>query len=234
MVDRDTDTARLEKRIGYRFKDHTLFLKCLTHPSFNQGSSEKSNNQRLEFLGDAVLGLILARKLFNELPEEREGVLTRYRSMLVKGRQLSTLSKEIDLGEFIRMGPAEAAQGGRKRDSILEDAFEALIGAIYIDSNIESAAEVVLKIYGPLEQRLQLQLKVHNPKGKLQELLQPSLGNESIDYRLAEEAGPDHEKHFTVEVWIDGVCKGRGSGNSKKIAEEEAARKALESMSGSI
>ena len=232
MADGEIDTAPLEKRIGYTFKEPALLKRSLTHPSF-QGEAKEGNYQRLEFLGDAVLGLVLAEQLFKSLPDKREGALTRYRSMLVKGQQLSQLAGEIQLGEHVRMGAAEAAQGGRMRQSILEDAFEAMIGAVYIDGGLEKARAVTLAIYGSLEERLELQAEIHNPKGKLQELLQPDIGNDSIDYRLTEESGPDHQKQFTVEVWINGVFKGRGSGNSKKIAEEAAAREALESIASS-
>ncbi|MEX0326042.1 MAG: ribonuclease III [Puniceicoccaceae bacterium] len=232
MADGDKDLAPLEERIGYRFVDRALLQRSLTHPS-HHGESVQGNYQRLEFLGDAVLGLVLAEELFKTQPDKREGALTRCRSMLVKGRQLSQLAKEIELGEYLLIGSAEAAQGGRNRNSILEDAFEAMIGAVYIDGGLESARQVALGIYGDLEQRLHLQADVHNPKGKLQELLQPSLGNDSIDYRVAEESGPDHQKRFTVEVWIDGECRGSGSGNSKKLAEEAAAREALEAIDSS-
>ena len=232
MADGEIDTAPLEELIDYRFKDRSILLRSLTHPSFN-GEKELGNYQRLEFLGDAVLGLVLAEELFKSLPGLREGALTRYRSMLVKGGQLSLLAKEMQLGQYLQMGEAEEAQGGRRKKSILEDAFEALIGAVYIDGGLEAARKVSLSIYGPLEERLEIQSGIHNPKGKLQELLQPSLGNESIEYRLAEESGPDHQKQFTVEVWIDGKCRGSGSGNSKKLAEEAAAREALEDIARS-
>ncbi|MEX0332293.1 MAG: ribonuclease III [Puniceicoccaceae bacterium] len=229
MADGDKDMAPLEERIGYRFADRELLHRSLTHPS-HHGESVQGNYQRLEFLGDAVLGLVLAEELFKTQPDKREGALTRCRSMLVKGRQLSKLAKEIDLGEYLLIGSAEAAQGGRSRNSILEDAFEAMIGAVYIDGGLESARQVALGIYGDLEARLDLQADVHNPKGKLQELLQPSLGNDSIEYRVTEESGPDHQKRFTVEVWIDGERRGGGTGNSKKLAEEAAAREALEDI----
>jgi ribonuclease-3 len=150
--------------------------------------------------------------------------------MLVKGRQLSQLAEEIGLGEFIRLGSAEDAQGGRSRHSILEDAFEAMIGAIYMDGGLEAARKVALTIYGSLQDRLDFQANIHNPKGQLQELLQPSLGNDSIEYKVAHESGPDHHKKFTVEVWISGSCRGQGSGTSKKVAEEAAAREALEKI----
>ncbi|HSH09584.1 MAG TPA: ribonuclease III [Oceanipulchritudo sp.] len=230
MAEGEQHLRELEERIGYTFQNQALLLRSLTHPSYARPGSGTMHNQRLEFLGDAILGMVLAESLFQELPSEREGTLTRYRSILVKGRQLSQLAEEIELGRYLRIGEAEAAQGGRARSSILEDAFEALIAAVYLDGGLDAVRHCILHIYGPLEQRLAIQMDVHNPKGKLQELLQPALGNESIEYRLVEETGPDHEKRFTVEVWIDGICRGRGAGNAKKLAEEEAARQALENL----
>jgi len=222
------DKAALEERIGYHFTDTALLQQALTHPSCNLDNRREAHNQRLEFLGDAVLGLILAEALYTELPDEREGVLTRYRSMLVKGYQLCLLAREIGLGQYLEMGESEEANGGRKRSSILEDAFEAVIGAVYLDSSLETTREVALRLYGPLVKRLDTLTDAHNPKGRLQELLQPKLGNEAIEYRLTEEAGPDHRKHFTIEVWINGSRRGSGSGPSKKLAEEAAAIEALQ------
>jgi len=230
----EPDIQALEERIGYRFRDPKLLLRSLTHPSFVRSGGDLVHNQRMEFLGDAILGMTLAEALFHELPEEREGALTRYRSILVNGRQLSQLAGEIGLGAYVRLGDAEEAQGGRRRTSILEDAFEALVAAIYLDGGLEAARSSILQLYGPLQKRLDQQLEAHNPKGKLQELLQPTLGNDSIEYRLIEESGPDHEKEFTVEVWVEGACRGRGTGNAKKTAEEDAARQALQSATGGV
>lgn len=220
----------LEERLEYAFTDSELLIRALTHPSYGQDNRSSKHNQRLEFLGDAVLGLALAEQLFTELPEEREGTLTRFRSMLVRGHQLSCLARELGLGQFLRLGDAEESQGGRERDSILEDAFEAIIGAVYLDGGLGVTKQVVQKIYGSLEARLDRQTESHNPKGRLQELLQPTLGNDSIEYRLVEESGPDHQKHFTVEVWIDAKCEGEGAGPSKKLAEAAAALDALDKM----
>jgi len=230
MPEGGTDLNQLQERIGYTFAEPALLLRSLTHPSYVRPGSGATHNQRLEFLGDAVLGMILAEALFHELPDEREGTLTRYRSILVKGRQLSQLAREIGLGQYLLLGEAEEAQGGRRRSSMLEDAFEALIGAVYLDGGLEAARTSILKVYGSISGRLEIQLEAHNPKGKLQEMLQPVLGNESIEYRLIEESGPDHDKRFTVEVWISGECRGSGLGNTKKLAEEEAAREALETL----
>lgn len=220
----------LENRLGYHFTDSSLLLRALTHPSYTQQSETPNlNNQRLEFLGDAVLGMILAEELFEQMPAQREGVLTRYRSILVNGTQLARLARELGLNAFIRLSDSERVAGGELgRDSILEDAFEAVIGAIYLDSDLGQTRDCVLRWYGDLQERLSLSLRDHNPKGQLQELLQPHLGNECIDYTVVSSHGPDHNKVFEVEVRVAGEVWGGGSGSSKKEAEEVAAREALE------
>lgn len=227
MAEEKLEIAQLQAKIGYTFKDNQLLHCALTHPSYSKDSGEQQHNQRLEFLGDAVIGLVLAEQLYCDFPDEREGVLTRYRSMLVKGEQLYELALELSLGDYIYLGDAEDSQGGRERASILEDALEATIGAVYLDGGLDAARSTIRKIYGQLSSRVEEQLSRHNPKGKLQEHFQPMLGNDAISYRLIESTGPDHQKEFTVEVWVDGSCLGEGTGNSKKNAEEEAARAAL-------
>lgn len=220
----------LENKLGYRFSDPALLLRALTHPSHTQQSDTSNfHNQRLEFLGDAVLGMILAEQLFDRMPAEREGVLTRYRSILVNGSQLAGLARELGLNTFVRLSDSERLAGGEQgRDSILEDAFEAVIGAIYLDSDLEKTRDCVLRWYGDLHERLSLSLRDHNPKGQLQELLQPHFGNECIEYIVVNSHGPDHNKTFEVEVRVADEVWGGGSGSSKKEAEEVAAREALE------
>lgn len=230
MAGQTVDISALEERIGYTFKDKGLLVRALTHPSYGQVDKRARHNQRMEFLGDAVLGFVIAEELFNLLPEEREGILTRYRSILVRGKQLSTIAREINLGQFLRLGDSEDAVGGRELASILEDAFEAVFAAVYLDSGIDAVRQVVRNTYKDMDQRLEEQMSDLNPKGKLQELLQPRVESDQMDYRLSETTGPDHRKCFSVELWIEGECRGRGSGHSKKLAEEAAAREALEEM----
>ncbi|MCC5833136.1 MAG: ribonuclease III [Opitutales bacterium] len=220
----------LEARLGHSFADVSLLERALTHPSFSQQSDAvQENNQRLEFLGDAVLGMILAEQLFHQMPAKREGVLTRYRSMLVNGTQLAVLARELGLTPFLLLSESERQAGGEEgRDSILEDALEAVVGAIYLDSGFAQTRDCVLGWYGNLEERLSDGHKDHNPKGQLQELLQPQHGNECIDYVVVDSSGPDHSKTFEVEVRVTDEVWGRGSGSSKKEAEEMAARQALE------
>ncbi len=227
----ETDYAPLEAQLGHSFSNRALLERALTHPSYSQqpGVSIK-NNQRLEFLGDAVLGMILAERLYETLPAEREGVLTQYRSMLAKGEHLAQMARDRGIPVFLRLSDAEVRNNGRDRNSILEDALEAVIGAIYLDSDFPTVREVVLHWYGDIESLLEATLNYHNPKGRLQELVQPSLGNDSIVYELIDEWGPAHLKHFKVAVSIGGKPAGTGEGSSKKEAEEQAARVALKQV----
>jgi ribonuclease-3 len=219
--------SQLEEKIGYTFSRPELLQRALTHPSYGREKRIRTNNQRLEFLGDAVLGLIIADLLFELFPGEREGYLTRQRSILVKGQQLHAIAVEIELGTYLFLGEGEALSGGRQRASILEDAFEALIGAVYLDGGFSTTHAIVEKLYGSIEKRLEELSVEHNPKGQLQELLQPNIGNQSLDYRVTEAAGPDHEKTFSVELWIEGKLRGTGEGRSKQAAESMAAKEAL-------
>lgn len=221
------DFSVLEERIGYHFTDRDLLTRALTHPSWSQIYPEDEHYQRLEFLGDSVLSLVLAEKLYALFPHKREGVLTRNRAALAKGAQLATLAKELTLDEHLRLSEAEFRNGGRMRESILEDTVESVIGAIYLDGGMAAARDVILSWYGDLKERLQDLLHLHNPKGQLQERIQPQLGNDAIRYVVLEESGPPHSRQFRVCVEISGKNAGEGSGTSKKEAEENAAREAL-------
>lgn len=234
MLMADVDLSEFEERIGYTFKDKQLLIRALTHPSYlQQYPGTRSHNQRLEFLGDAVLSLILAEALFQQMPAEREGRLTRDRSALARGGQLATLAQELELANYVYLSDAEEENGGRSKSSINEDALEALIGAIYLDSDLDTTQHTVLGWYGDLEQRINSSQIDHNPKGALQEKLQPHYGNSAIEYRLSNADGPDHRKTFTVEVLICGEVRGTGTGSSKKEAEEVAAREALSTLTES-
>ena len=219
---------KFQERIGYRFKKPTLLQISLTHPSYIHHSSESDeSNQRLEFLGDAILSAILAENLFDKLPSEREGTLSLNRAALAQGAQLAVLARELGLDNVLRLSEGEIKNKGRQRDSILEDALEALIGAIYLDSDWENTRRIVLSWYGDIDKRLEELLAFHNPKGRLQELIQPVLGNEAINYTVSDDSGPDHDKSYTVEVYIQGRLMGEGRGSSKKEAEENAAGSAI-------
>jgi ribonuclease III len=219
---------KLQERIGYVFRDAAHLERALTHASWiHDNPTAPGNNQRLEFLGDSVLQLILTEALFSLFPEGNEGDLTKRRSVLGKGVFLARLAREIGLDACLRLGANEEATGGRERDAALEDAFEALVGAIDLDGGIESARKVVLGIYGDLTVRLG-SLEGHaNPKGRLQEIVQPLHGNQAIRYEVLATDGADHEREFEVAVLLLERHIGKGRGSSKKLAEEEAARAAL-------
>lgn len=219
---------QLQKRLGHAFRDPALLVCALTHPSYIQDHPEaRPGNQRLEFLGDAVLYLILSEALFQLFPGEREGPLTKRRSSLARGRFLNLLARELALDPALRLGLSEEQTGGRQRASILEDAIEAVIGAVYLDSDFETARRVVLGWYGPLPGRLATLLGEDNPKGRLQELLQPAHGNSALRYETVRTEGAPHEREYEVNVYLNDSLLGTGRGNSKKLAEEAAARAAL-------
>ncbi len=221
--------APLQHRLGYRFRDRTLLLRALTHLSYLQDHPEAGpGNQRLEFLGDAVLQLVLTEALFALYPDEREGALSRRRAVLAQGRFLSRLARDLGLDAGLRLGQSEEQTGGRQRDSILEDGLEAVIGAIFLDSDFAAVRQSVLGWYGPLPDRLDRLLDDDNPKGRLQELVQPVHGNDALHYELAGTAGAAHEREYQVAVYLGERLLGSGRGSTKKDAEASAARAALE------
>lgn len=215
----------LEQRIGYKFENFDLLVKAMTHSSYaNEHRYEKKeNNERLEFLGDAVLELISSDYLFAKYPETPEGVLTKKRASMVCEPTLALCAREIPLGDYLLLGKGEDATGGRKRDSIVSDAMEALIGAIYLDGGFANAKEFVLDfILNDLEHK---QL-FYDSKTILQEIVQEN-GTQPVEYILTKEEGPDHNKNFTVEARVNGKVMGQGSGHTKKAAEQAAAYQAI-------
>src|SRR6478609_9825641 len=175
----------LEKRVGYHFNDPALLVEALTHGSYLQDHPQDGpHNQRLEFLGDSVLQLILTDALFREFPAEREGVLSRRRAVLAKGGFLTQMALDLGLDACVRLNKSEEEAGGRQRASILEDAFEALIGALYLDSDLPTTQRLVLAWYGPLTARLAGSEDGDNPKGRLQGLVQPTHGNTALAYEV--------------------------------------------------
>jgi ribonuclease III len=228
-MSRDLET--LQERIGYRFRDPALLERALTHASWLQDHPEApGNNQRLEFLGDSVLQLILTEALFALFPSDREGELTKRRAILGKGEFLSRLARETGIDACLRLGANEEATGGRGRDAALEDAFEAVVGAVSLDGGIDGARRAVLGIYGNLPRRLEALENGANPKGRLQEVVQPTHGNQALRYEVVATQGADHERTFEVAVYLLDRRIGSGCGPSKKVAEEEAARAALRSL----
>ncbi len=218
----------LQQRLGYEFRSPALLREALTHPSYLQEHPEAgAHNQRLEFLGDSVLQFILTGALFNEFTTEREGVLSRRRAVLSKGDFLTKMARDLGLENAVLLSRSEEDTGGRGRASIMEDAFEALVGAVYLDRGLDAARERVLAWYGPLAAHLALSEDAENPKGRLQELVQPVHGNTAIRYEVENTSGPRHAREYEVSVFLHDRKLGTGRGSSKKVAEEIAARDAL-------
>ena len=213
-----------EKIIGYTFQNETLLRQALTHSYYaNERHRKSEDNERLEFLGDAVLELVSSEFLFLNYPKLSEGDLTKLRASLVCEPTLAACTAQMQLGDFVRLGRGEEQTGGRRRKSILSDALEAVIGAIYLDGGFTNAKEFILKfILTDIEHKKLF----YDSKTILQEFVQGNY-EEALSYRLLEESGPDHNKNFTVEARIGDRAIGSGSGRTKKAAEQEAAYQAL-------
>lgn len=228
------DPGRLEEALGYRFRDPGILLRALTHRSFvNERSEEKlQHNEALEFLGDAVLGFLVSVAIYNRFPQLTEGEFSKAKAHLVSSATLLQLAEEIGLGGYLRLGRGEDKTGGRHKRAILVDAFEALLAAIYLDGGVEAAGNFVERRLGPYIERLDpAKVRLGDFKSALQEKLH-ELGRERPAYRVAAEAGPEHRKTFIVEVLIEGRVAARAAGRSKKEAEQEAARLALQELAG--
>jgi ribonuclease-3 len=217
----------LEERIGHKFRNSLLLAEALTHPSLGHETHRHHfDNQRLEFLGDAVLQLIMTEHLYTLFPREAEGRLTKLRSRLVSREALGQHALKLDLGQYLMMGRGEEACGGRVRTSTLADAFEALLGAIYLDTDLATARRFVLTLAATDLAQLEVEPVDINPKGHLQELLQ-AISPRSPVYELLSESGREHEKMFVVRVVWEGLSLGEGTGRSKKQAETAAALEAM-------
>ena len=230
MSEPTLDTFQI--RLEYKFRDEGLLRLALTHPSVahEQGASVQTN-QRLEFLGDAVLQLVLTRALYEKFPGHDEGPLTKARAKLVNRRTLAEHGRILDLGPHLIMSRGEAAQGGRDRPSALADAYEALLGAMFLDGGFEAAREFILREFRSGFGELTTVPIMENPKGELQELLQ-SNSQEAPQYSVVSVAGPDHDRVFECTVRHGGVELASGRGKSKKAAESDAALAALKTLRG--
>jgi len=218
---------KLQNTIDYNFKDTGLLLEALTHPSLAHEKGRANNhNQRLEFLGDAVLQLMLTDRIFDLHPDFPEGKLTQIRAHLANRHALYYRAKAIELGNYLLLGKGEEANGGRERLSNLADAYEALLGAIYLDGGVRAARKFVNQQFRGEFKLVRQTTPQQNPKGQLQELLQAKSPANPV-YRVVHESGPDHNKYFEAVVEWDGKEIGRGSGSSKKQAEAAAAQSAL-------
>lgn len=224
------DLSAFEKKLGYSFRDQKLLLTALTHSSFANESKNKREDcyERLEFLGDSILGAVTADHIFRntKLPE---GELTRLKASLVCEKALCGYSKELGVGAYMRLSRGEERGGGRERASILADMFEAITAAIYLDGGIEAASRFVLRFIIPAMNAPKQKTAFKDYKTLLQEIIQKN-PEDIIEYQLESESGPDHNKHFVMRVLLDNNVIGRGGGKSKKEAEQQAAREALELM----
>ncbi|HSR66878.1 MAG TPA: ribonuclease III [Acidobacteriota bacterium] len=232
--ERISQLRRLEEALGYRFKNYALLDQALTHRSYLHDAGNRSDSgdyEALEFFGDTVVGLVVSEALFRDYPTLREGGLSKLKAHLVSARQLSRLSLEIGLADYLLLSHGEEKTGGRKKRAILADIFESVTAAIYLDGGLEAARRFLLRRFAPLLEEIDpARVKVRDFKSALQESLH-SLGRNEPNYRVVRESGPDHRKEFVVEVVSAGKSLARGQGRSKKEAEQEAARAALELFS---
>ena len=225
MYQNQKKMEEFQQVIGYQFQNKNLLRQALTHSSYaNEKHMHRlSDNERLEFLGDAVLEIISSEYLFNTYQDKPEGDLTKLRASIVCEPTLALCTKEMDLGKYLYLGKGEDMTGGRSRKSILSDALEAVIGAIYLDGGFTNAKEFVLRFIMTDIENKQL---FYDSKTILQEIVQEN-GTQPVEYILTKEEGPDHNKNFTVEARVNGKVMGQGSGHTKKAAEQAAAYQAI-------
>ena len=216
----------LERKLGYRFRSGAMLAEALRHSSYanEHRGAESVSNERLEFLGDSVLGFVTAEYLFARLPDSPEGDLPR-----IRAESLHEVAQKLELGRYLKLGNGEEAGGGRTRPSILADATEAVIAAVYLDGGLAAASSLIHRVLLDCEREEVVEERRRDYKTVLQELVQRE-PNRTLVYRMAEESGPDHDKTFTFEVLLNGAVVGRGEGHSKKEAEQMAARAALERL----
>ncbi len=219
-----------QKRIGYPFKDPELLERALTHKSYANENRVPYHNERMEFLGDAVLNLVVSEFLMKTCPDSNEGDLSRFRAAVVSEPALAGISREIGLGTHLLLGKGEEQTGGRNKDSLLADSLEALIASVYLDAGMQAAESFVIRFFEDVIKKTCAFGGTLDHKTELQELCQERL-KQLPDYRVVSETGPDHQKQFTVELYVKGEVHGRGIGKSKKEAEQKAAKEALKNLS---
>ncbi|MEN8146524.1 MAG: ribonuclease III [Campylobacterota bacterium] len=217
------DIKKLEERLNYSFENKKLIIEALTHKSYKQ----PYNNERLEFLGDAVLDLIIGQYLFENFPNHDEGKLSKMRASLVNEEGFTRLAKHIGLGEQLFMSNAEENNGGRSKPSLLSNAFEAIIGALYLEAGLQQVREISIKLVEEVHPDISLDTLFKDYKTTLQEMTQALFGT-TPEYKLVGSHGPDHKKEFEIAVFVDGKEYARASGKSKKIAQQESAAVAID------
>lgn len=220
-----SDYSQLEKRLDYTFKEKQLIIEALTHKSYKK----PYNNERLEFLGDAVLDLIVGEYLFSKFPNSNEGTLSKIRASLVNESGFTLLAKSIDLGNYIFLSSAEENNNGRNKPSLLSNAFEAIIGAIYLESGLQKAKEISIKLLEACHPKIDLDSLSKDYKTALQELTQATHGVTPL-YELINTSGPDHKKEFEIAVTLNDKTIATAKGKSKKEAQQKAAQIALEAL----
>ncbi len=220
----------IQQRIGYTFKDAEFLERALTHKSYANEYRVPYHNERMEFLGDAVLSLVISEYLMKACPDSTEGDLSRLRAAVVSEPALAAVSREIGLGSYLLLGKGEDQTGGRNKDSLLADCLEALIAAVYLDAGKDAAESLVIRLFEEVIKKTSTSGGSLDYKTELQERCQEQL-KQLPEYRIVSETGPDHQKQFEMEVWIKGQLAGRGIGKSKKEAEQRAAKEALAMLS---
>jgi ribonuclease-3 len=219
----------IQQRIAHTFQDVELLERALTHKSYANENRVPYHNERMEFLGDAVLSLVVSEYLMKACPDSTEGDLSRFRAAVVSEPALAAVSREIGLGDYLLLGKGEDQTGGRNKDSLLADCLEALIASVYLDTGIGAAEAFVIRVFESMIRKTCTSGGSLDYKTELQELCQERL-KQLPEYRIVSETGPDHQKQFNMEVWIKGQLSGRGIGKSKKEAEQRAAREALDKL----
>jgi len=217
--------SRLAQRLGHEHATPALLHQALSHRSWCAEQGGQPSNERLEFLGDAVLGLVVAEHCYQRFPEMPEGELAKVRAAVVNARVLAEVADELDIGSAILLGKGEEASGGRTKPSILADAFEAVIGALYLDAGWSAAEQLVLRLLSPRIERAAAEPDDFDQKGLLQELAVHK--GEGVPRYVVVGTGPDHDRQFEATVFLNGVARGTGTGGTKKDAEQDAARRAL-------
>ena len=220
----------IQRRIAYTFSDPELLGRALTHKSYANENKVPYHNERMEFLGDSVLNLIVSEYLMKTCPDSAEGALSRLRASVVSEPALAGIAREIGLGSHLLLGKGEEQTGGRDKDSLLANCLEALIASIYLDRGMDATEAFIIRFFDGLMKKACAARVSLDYKTELQELCQERL-KQLPEYRVASETGPDHQKQFEVDVWIKGQLSGHGVGKSKKEAEQKAAKEALETLS---
>jgi ribonuclease-3 len=224
------EQSGLERAVGYRFRDRAHLEQALVHRSYSHEAGLAENNEPLEFLGDAVLGFLVAELIVRSHPGMDEGGMTRLRASLVNTRSLAEEARRIGLGDSLRLGRGEERTGGRQKPSLLADGFEALVGAVFLDGGVEPTRELASRLFADRIHAAEVGGHRNvDAKTELQELLQ-ARGKGLPEYRIVEAEGPDHARRYRIEVWGDGELLGRGAGSAKKRAEQAAAREALANL----